>query len=160
MFCLRLRIPQDNPCSREVTLFMQQLLKQQTKGLTEHHLVQTSPSKLLGMIWHSILPISKASTMPLAIHYEAHAVEASRLPNCHQCSWHLLWDHLNGSLWASCWIVQFESRSELFSDGGCCTTSYDFAASPRCTKELVHGGKTIAAELLVFQFASTTFQKR
>ena len=41
----RLRIPQDNPCLLIVTLFIQRLLKQQTKRLTKLCLVQTSPSK-------------------------------------------------------------------------------------------------------------------
>ena len=39
----RLRIPWDNPCSRKLMLFMQYLLKKQTKGLTKLCLVQMSP---------------------------------------------------------------------------------------------------------------------
>ena len=42
----RLWIPQDNPCSCKVTLFVQRLLKQQTKGLTKLCLVWTSPVSL------------------------------------------------------------------------------------------------------------------
>ena len=42
----RLWIPQDNPCSRKVVLFMRCSLKQQTKGLTELCPVQTSPFQM------------------------------------------------------------------------------------------------------------------
>ena len=45
MLHIRLRIPQDNPCSRKVTSSIRYLLKQQSKGLTKLSSVQINPSK-------------------------------------------------------------------------------------------------------------------